>query len=304
MYHHSLPVVNGLKYGVSVRRDGRDRLPRAADEDEVRVFVFGESSVQGSPWTPHESPAAMLRDQLAPRLGDRRLTVVNMGRGSAMTLDTYYYLLAARRYAPDVVIFYQGTNDLFDGFEGCLPANHPTLHRLWRAAVRHSRLLWGVRVHGPSSLRRAASSTSRNSPSGPARCSTPDGFEAWVSILVETAQATGAEVIVTTPIADVAAYIEAFDRRYAEQRLHTDYCGLVRDEAERWTRVGALILASGFLETAHEVCGDRNAALVLGWLRLQLGIPPGIPPDLEAELADVDVDAVIEQIASDRDQGR
>lgn len=202
VFHHSLPNVNGIVKFTPTRPEPVVWLPSGKGENEVRVVVLGESSVQGAPWGLQVSAPAMLYDMLRQELPEREVTVINMGRTSSMMIDAYYYLLAVARYRPDVIIFYQGTNDRFDASaEICAPVNSPTLHGVWRWFVRHSRLLWLVRVHGPTWMASLGLVEGMKSggPEGERRCSPFQAFPAWTRLLTATAAATGAKVVVTTP---------------------------------------------------------------------------------------------------------
>ncbi len=209
VYFHGMPLVNGLSW-TSERTSppNAELLSLRPSDRELRVFVFGESSVQGCPWTVEASPPAMLYDLLEPRFPDREVTVVNLGLGGAMMLDAYYYLLSVRPYGPDVVVFYQGTNDnFFRGTENCMPATHPWLHAAWRGLVERSRLLLAVRTLGPARLRDAAGDGGAgDSTSPPSLCPPTTAYAGWTDILVGAAGETGAEVVVVTPVQSVFAY--------------------------------------------------------------------------------------------------
>jgi len=105
VYHHSLPVLFSGPSPVEIPspQEPVSFLPEKKKPEELRVMVFGESSVQGAPWDLDVSAPAMLYDLLAERLPARTVKVVNMGRGAAMTLDSFYYLLAMRRFSPDII---------------------------------------------------------------------------------------------------------------------------------------------------------------------------------------------------------
>jgi hypothetical protein len=207
VYHHSLPVINGAERQVIVPEAQRDSqlLPLEKASDELRVFVFGESSVQGAPWNLGTSAPAMLRDLLSAALPERRVTVTNMGRGSTMTVDAYYYLIGVARFQPDIIVFYQGVNDRFDvDAEMCAPAEGGLGYGIWRSLVARSRLLWTLRVHGPAAyLSWLSRDESWKGPPvlGAELCDKRAGFTAWTRTLIERAQASGAQVIVATPLA-------------------------------------------------------------------------------------------------------
>lgn len=208
VFVNELPLVTGVAAGSFARtpRQG-PRLPRAKAPQEIRVFVFGESSVEGVPLDANASAPTMLYDMLAARYPGRPVTVVNMGRTASISANTFYYLLASRRYAPDFVIFYMGMNDdpKMTG-EQCWPISHPQLHRLWRWLAGRSWVLWSVRTFGPALLwsRGTVEPESRLSQ----RLCAADPFPEWTRLLVSTAGRTGAGVIVTTPVRNVFAHID------------------------------------------------------------------------------------------------
>lgn len=198
----SLPLINGHPSCRWVPTVTGDPLPLARRPDELRVFVFGESSVQGSPWDYLGSPATMLRDQLRELLPGRSVTVVNMGRSCSSMMDSYYYLLSVASYKPDIVIFYQGSNDRFDvDNERCLVVNRPALHAGWRFLAGHSRAFWAARAMSPQAIRlRENKALTGPVPPGKPRCDPNAAFSRWTEILVATAQDLGARVIVTSPV--------------------------------------------------------------------------------------------------------
>ena len=227
VYVSRLPLANYCisDRGISDHREGAPLSPRH-QPGELRVFVFGESSVQGSPWGSFGSAPTMLRDFLRARLPDRPITVVNMGRAGSMTLDSYYYLLAIRRYQPDLVIFYQGSNDRFDtDSEACMPSIRPKWYGFWRRLVAHSHLLWTVRARGPDLL----ISLLRQRSGGPQpqredRCDRDSAFEAWTDLLVQTARQMGAETVVTTPLQSDMEELEMSRQRGESLGSFLDAC--------------------------------------------------------------------------------
>jgi tetratricopeptide (TPR) repeat protein len=215
----SLPLINGHPSCRWTATVTGAPLPLARRPDEVRVFVFGESSVQGSPWEYLGSPATMLRDQLRELLPERAITVVNMGRSCSSMMDSYYYLLSIAPYKPDIVIFYQGSNDRFDvESERCLVASSPFLHAAWRFLAKRSRLMWAARAMAPQAIRRwENNSLSGPVPPGMPRCDPKEAFSRWTRILAGTAKDLGAKVIVTTPVRNPVLPIElkAWSRQQA-----------------------------------------------------------------------------------------
>jgi hypothetical protein len=209
------PVPVSLEDGVYVSQlalvTGRDTvqqvegrpLPVEKRAGEIRVFVFGESSLEGAPWGYAGSPATMLHDHLAASLPGRDITIVNMGRGAGTTMDSYYFLVSIARFSPDFIVFYQGGNDFFNiDRERCAPVLHPWIYAAYRGLVEHSRFLWTARAIGPSILARRmpprGEQAGRSDVAG--YCDPGAGFEAWTDILVRTAKKTGAQVIVSTSV--------------------------------------------------------------------------------------------------------
>jgi lysophospholipase L1-like esterase len=236
IYLNPLPLVNGRptdRGGTSLKGPP---LGVKKERGEVRIFVFGESSVEGMPWGPPLSAPTFLFDRLDGKSGDARMTIVNMGRASSFTMDTYYYLISIREYRPDFVIFYLGTNDRYDVEpELCLPANHPHVYSAWRWLVERSRLLSFLRIMGPEKLSWRTSPAKFSRP-GRHGCNDDDAFQRWTDILVETAAATGARVIVTSPIKNSLAQLEdhnsagkaALSQEDFFAQLDPDYRSLLR----------------------------------------------------------------------------
>ena len=200
VYVHSLPQLNGREVLVPSWPE-RPPMQEEKAPNELRVFVFGESSVYGAPFHPVATAPAMLKDLLQERYPDRKVSVANMGRGSAYTLDSYYYMVAFERFEPDVMVFYQGTNDRFDyDAELCAPVHYPRAYAFYRWLVERSRLLWAVRAYGPQYLRAGRSGEAGSSyPDGMPRepkCGHAEGFVGWARILMETAQEMGATAVV------------------------------------------------------------------------------------------------------------
>jgi len=211
-YNNPLPLVTdqgGKPIDLKYLPEG-ERLPADKAEGELRVFVLGESSVEGSPLDVRASMPAMLYDLLAERFPDRQVTVVNMGRSSSVAANAYYYTLYADRYEPDFIVYYMGMNDSNTmGGEQCAPVSTPTLHGLWRFAVGHSWALWLTRTFGVQLLwRKGDRDNWYEGKDCPER-----SFHLWTEILVEAARSTGATPIVATPVISAATVLEAnFDR--------------------------------------------------------------------------------------------
>jgi lysophospholipase L1-like esterase len=210
LYASQLPKVNGRD--TVLLAEGAP-LPERKHTGEVRIFVFGESSIQGAPWGYHGSPPALLYDQLHEALPDKDLTVVNMGRGAGYMIDSYYYLASIARFSPDYVVIYQGGNDTYRvDREMCMPANHPVLYRGIRWLMEHSRFAWTARALGPRALLRLRGprpDVQTDAPPGAVDlCDDTAAFRGWSAILAETAREMGAKVIMTTPVQNPLRWAE------------------------------------------------------------------------------------------------
>ncbi|MCX5796295.1 MAG: SGNH/GDSL hydrolase family protein [Elusimicrobia bacterium] len=213
IYLNPLPLVTGV-VPQPMRRFPRGlRLPERKPSGEVRIFVFGESSVEGAPLDANASAPTMLYDMLVKAYPDRAIKVINMGRTASICASAYYYLLYARRYDPDFLIFYMGMNDGNMPGEQRWPVSRPGFHRLWRGLMGKSQLFWCARVFVPPFLwsLRPPKRPNRN----PAQVRDPaqgpgalDPFPRWADLLVTIAAETGAKVIVTTPVRSAVSQIE------------------------------------------------------------------------------------------------
>jgi hypothetical protein len=215
IFMNVLPLVNGRPTDRGSFPQEGSRLPDDPEPDEVRIFVFGESSIEGWPWGPIASPPTMLYDQLAAEFLLKKITVVNMGRASAFTMDTLYHLISIRKFKPDYIIFYTGINNRYDlDREMCFPVSHPWLYGAWRYAVAHSHMLWTVRAIIPDRLQFYQKSQ-HSLVEGISNCELLDATWEWTKILAETAASTGATVIITSPIRSVFSQME---REYFTKR--------------------------------------------------------------------------------------
>ena len=207
LYVSQLAKVNGRD---TVLIAQGEPLPEKKRAGEIRIFVFGESSIQGSPFGYRGSPPALLHDQLRAVAPEKDITVVNMGRGAGYMIDSYYFMVSIARFQPDYVVIYQGGNDAYrTDREMCLPATHPTLYRGWRFLVEHSRLLFTLRTKGPGlyiKLKQASKEPFYGD--GPALCDETAAFRGWADILIETAEQSGAQVIITTPVQNPLRWTE------------------------------------------------------------------------------------------------
>ncbi len=232
LYASVLPLVNGrpdFRTLLQVEASGRPTMKKNKASGELRVFVFGESSVEGTPFGHEASPPSLLRDRLHRALPGRSVTVVNMGRSSSYLMDTWYYLLGIRHLNPDYIVFYQGSNDDVKGDpEMCAPVVRPLADSVWRFLVQHSHLLWTVRVHGPDWLAKRSRGARPKPPRIDApgrRCPEEAAFAAWTRLVMKVAESTGAKVVVVTPVENILAAREfAFNRRTRSM----DFCAALK----------------------------------------------------------------------------
>lgn len=202
-YENPLPLITGPLGDGSSDAPAGERLPEAKAPGEVRVFVLGESSVWGAPLDTAAAMPAMLLDHLRSKSPGRRITVVNMGRPGSISANVYYYLLFIRRYSPDFIVFYMGMNDSETlGGEQCLLATRPALHAAWRPLAERSRLLWTLRAYGPGAVWRTTGRWryEREESDCPV-----EPFPHWARLLVRTSRASGARVVIATPVQNAAA---------------------------------------------------------------------------------------------------
>ena len=254
IYANVLPMVNG--YSQSGDLVGIDGPPLSVEREDgdLRIFVFGESSVAGYPWGIAGSAPAMLYDQLHGLFPERRLQVVNMGRTASFSIDAFYYLLSIERFEPDIVIFYVGYNDFFvEGTEQCFATAHPLMYGVWQWAVSHSRLLWTVRARGPAYTRGEEDPTATVEDGDPGDCDPDQAFRRWAEILVETAQSMGSHVLVTTILGNPLSVVEDVERfrevATVDERLQSldeSYRDVLRcvltDRCDSIAEIGAFLL--------------------------------------------------------------
>lgn len=203
-YQLAFPLVNGRADGRWAGEPPENAAPleREKRPGELRVVTFGESSAEGCPWGQLASPAAFLHEYLTEWVPDREITVVNAGKTSSFTMDSYYYLVEVLRYEPDYVIYYQGGNDRFDlDPEMCRVVTAPRAHAAWRWLVEHSRLVWALRTLGPELYLSLGGGVDQDgschsAEEFPDLCDPAEAFAAWADLLVAKSQEAGAKTIV------------------------------------------------------------------------------------------------------------
>jgi lysophospholipase L1-like esterase len=268
VYQSRLPLITGITpasfQGASYPGE---RLTESKMPNEVRVAVVGESSVEGSPFSPHASAPTMLHDRLQELLREKTVTVVNLGRVGSIAANAWYTLLYLRRFQPDVVVLYMGYNDTPDlGGEQCWAAEHPDLHGAWRWLVQRSWLAWAVRSAGPAYLSKLTGAAKGYHPQHrDAPCPAP-AFPAWARLVVQAAEDTGAAVLVTLPVRNPSAYLEpglvsAADGRNDLSTLDAPYRDLLRCrltpgcDLTLWLRAAA---ESRYVEGARQVSSSLS----------------------------------------------
>ncbi len=205
-YGNPLPLITGSGPPLSLKYlpEGA-RLPEQKAEGEMRVFVYGESSVAGSPFDANVSVCAMLHDELREAFPGRKVSVVNMGRPGSICTNVYYYLLAARRLSPDWAVFFMGFNDdEREVGEQCAAVTRPRLHAAWRSLAESSWALWLARAFGPQYVWALTAKKDWH----PAKDCARGSFGWWTDHLVRTAMEGGAKVVIATPVVSVERKLE------------------------------------------------------------------------------------------------
>lgn len=202
IFFNSMPLVTGhSRFGV-VPQGTEARLPKEKRPGEIRIAVFGESSIEGVPYDHWASPPTMLYDELHRNFPDKDFTVINMGRTGSVAANTWYHLLKIRDYQLDVVVFYLGANDESSmGGEPCWAGEYPLAHSVWRSFVSVSPLLRYLRIYLPQFVwanQKAPSDSSCRIMS----------FPVWADQLIELAKETAPVVLVTSPVTSAYTALE------------------------------------------------------------------------------------------------
>ncbi len=218
VYVNSMPLVTGLSPLGLPEMVTDVRLPTTEIPGEYRIFVYGESSIEGRPRDPHSSAPTILHDLLVKEHPGRKITVVNMGRTGSISANVFYYLLESRRFRPDAIIFYFGMNDnaRMPG-ESCAPRSNPRFRQAWRELVRYSGLFRYLRMYVPQLMW-----TGQTLQKEGAQCP-GDSFPLWADILVALASDLAPLVIVTSPVLSVLSAVEKDHRVLRWQDMDPDY---------------------------------------------------------------------------------
>ncbi len=103
---------------LTIGANGLRHTPGAVCEpDAVRVFAFGGSTMWGEGAPDARTIPAYLQAQLAPHL-NRPLCVTNYGQRAWVSTQSLVKLIIElqRGHVPDVVVFYDGYNDVYAGY--------------------------------------------------------------------------------------------------------------------------------------------------------------------------------------------
>ncbi len=85
-------------------------------KDELRVFVVGESTIQGFPYPKTLCSPAFLAVMLQQALPNKRVDVINLGVTAAASYPVWKITEQALAYEPDLIIVYAGHNEYFGAF--------------------------------------------------------------------------------------------------------------------------------------------------------------------------------------------
>ena len=93
----------------------REKLPVRKLKGEIRVFTYGESTMQGAQYSPISSPGKWLGIYLKEFLPGRNIRRVGFARMGHASYFTYQVFRDTLVYKPDIAIFYLGHNDFLPG---------------------------------------------------------------------------------------------------------------------------------------------------------------------------------------------
>ena len=144
-------------YDYIERRIIEQGLSQKKEKGEIRIFLYGESTMQGSHLYPYSTIGKWLKlylDDLLPEDIARRIRVVNLAR---LGEDSRFTVTAFRDtipYKPDLAVFYMAHNDfciltnrrqyltrksfkdMFEEFAGDLPRHSSFLNAINRVVIR------------------------------------------------------------------------------------------------------------------------------------------------------------------------
>lgn len=118
---------------------GRDPTPK--QPSELRIVTLGGSTTENGGLDPADRYPQILEDLLSQRFPDRRIEVLNAGRGWYTSKHSLVnFVTNMREWQPDVVVVMHGINDLYRSFAD--PAHSiGEYHRTWSH-------FYGPSIHG------------------------------------------------------------------------------------------------------------------------------------------------------------
>ncbi len=129
------------RYGFLYPEDARKR----AAEDEIRIAVIGGSTVECITLRPENRWPAVVEQMLERKLGNRPVTVLNLGISGQGT-PSHLAVMAqhAVKLDLDVVVLMIGANELFRATEGWEPMLNDRSFRFKMAGISRQNVLWLV----------------------------------------------------------------------------------------------------------------------------------------------------------------
>lgn len=132
-------------------RAGRDQGPWPPAKDEMRIFMFGGSTLFGYGVRDEDTIGSHLQQFLRDQL-KRKVSVYNFGQGSYFSLQerALWEQLLLAGHSPDTAIFFDGLNEF------CQYTGEPAWSQAMRDFVNHQTNDWSQRWISRTSLARLA----------------------------------------------------------------------------------------------------------------------------------------------------
>ncbi|MBX7246727.1 MAG: SGNH/GDSL hydrolase family protein, partial [Candidatus Sumerlaeaceae bacterium] len=94
-----------------------ERIAMPKPPGVVRVFLLGESTVQGFPFPPNLAAASFLQRFLQQRMPEgRNVEVINVGITAVASFPLRYVADEVLKFSPDLLVLYAGHNEYFGAF--------------------------------------------------------------------------------------------------------------------------------------------------------------------------------------------
>lgn len=125
----------------------REGLLVKKPEGEFRIFAYGESTMHGSHYWPLSNPGRWLEAYLRDFLPGKKIRVVNFSRMGSESDFTFRAFRDTLAYQPDLVLFYNGHNELLAGnLNSEFLAKQKCIGTMLEKLVRQSRFVsWVIR---------------------------------------------------------------------------------------------------------------------------------------------------------------